>query len=109
LINQSFSIMVDGRKKNGGVRRGSGRKRKFDEAELMRVMDAACDFEDRVKLFRVQVSRAQTGDTQAAALVLSYMYGKPIQRQEVTGADGEPLVPTTVMFVPYESADTDNS
>jgi hypothetical protein len=37
------------------------------------------------------------------------MYGKPIQRQEVTGADGEPLVPTTVMFVPYESADTDNS
>lgn len=33
----------------------------------------------------------------AAGLVLAYVYGHPVARREVTGAEGEPLPPSTVV------------
>jgi hypothetical protein len=34
---------------------------------------------------------AERGDLGAIKLILEYLYGKPIDRQEITGADGKPM------------------
>lgn len=72
----------------GGTRKGAGRKPDAIRDELTSILDEACPREARTTLFRGLVARAQAGDSKAAALVLAYIYGKPVERKEVTGADG---------------------
>jgi hypothetical protein len=92
LIIQSFSIMPDGRTKNGGARRGAGRKAEKDLHELQRVMEEACPYDERVDAFRVMLARAKSGDIGAMKLMFGYLYGTPVQRTEIAGADGNPIV-----------------
>ena len=40
-------------------------------------------------LMTVIVNKALKGDLKAADMLLSYTYGKPTQKTEITGADGE--------------------
>ena len=40
-------------------------------------------------LMSVVVNKALKGDLKAADMLLSYTYGKPTQKTEITGADGE--------------------
>ena len=39
----------------------------------------------------VVVNKALKGDLKAADMLLSYTYGKPTQKTEITGADGEKI------------------
>lgn len=45
------------------------------------------------------IQDAEAGEHAARTLLLAYAYGKPVERHEVTGADGEPL------FKIYERTD----
>ena len=76
---------------HGGARRGAGRKRKSDELELSNILNQAFPAEDRERVFEVLSARSRAGDTKAASLILAYTYGKPIERQVVTGEDGEAI------------------
>ena len=42
-------------------------------------------------LMTVVVNKALKGDLKAVDMLLSYCYGKPTQRTEITGADGEKI------------------
>jgi hypothetical protein len=95
--------MGDGRAKNGGARNGAGRKSKPAEDDLRKRLKKACkdgkiDYLDEV--FRKLVSDAVSTSTktrqEARKLLLAYLYGRPVERHEVTGEDGKDLVPTAV-------------
>ena len=68
----------------GGARPGSGRKSKFDEAELMAILDAGFPRTKRIDVIKAIADRAQAGDVAAASLLMSYAYGKPKQAVDVT-------------------------
>ena len=75
----------------GGKRPGAGRKPNDLRAELPALLDEAIPRADRVAILREQVQAAKNGNTKAAALVLAYLYGKPVDRIESTGEEGGPM------------------
>lgn len=73
---------------HGGARPGSGRKPKAEEIKLIETMDAiAAPDEAWRKLWEV----CKTGDVQALKTWLSYRFGIPKQKLELTGEDGGPI------------------
>lgn len=98
--------MGDGRVKNGGARSGAGRKTKRDEDDLLRRLKTACkrgkeDLLDEVfrKLVEDATSTSQKTRSEARKLLLAYIYGRPVERQEVSGADGKDLFPTVNVII----------
>jgi hypothetical protein len=76
---------------HGGARPNAGRKSKAEEAGLKALLDECVTERDRRALFRKLKQKALAGEDVAMGLLLGYLYGKPVQRQEITGAEGEPL------------------
>jgi hypothetical protein len=89
---------------HGGKRLNAGRKTEKDIHSLQQVLDEALSHEERVEIFRVMGSRARSGDSNAARVVLGYLYGTPLQRTEISGADGAPLAITIIEAVKPENA-----
>jgi hypothetical protein len=101
--------------KGNQIRKGkaspnSGRKTDKTLSELQRVMEEACPYQDRVEAFRVLTGSAKAGDVNAAKLMFGYLYGTPLQRTEIAGADGRPIEIVSVEAVKPENArpDRDN-
>lgn len=67
---------MDKRKANGGKRKGSGRKPKADEIQLIEQMDAVCV---PIIVWKSLFDKVKDGDTQAIKTWLSYRYGMPKQ------------------------------
>ena len=95
--------MSDGRTKNGGARARAGRKSKAVEDDLRKRLKKACkdgkqDLLDEMFKLLVRDTISPSAKTRHAArtLLLAYIYGKPVERHEVTGEDGKDLVPTSV-------------
>lgn len=62
---------------------------------LRATLDKCFTQEDREELFRVLVVAALSnplGNVEVVKLLLGYTYGKPVERKEITGGDGEPLL-----------------
>lgn len=97
--------MAATKSKRGGARKGAGRKPKVVEKNLHDLLADACPDEHVITIFRVMTAQAQAGDTKAAALLLGYKFGKPIERQEITGANGEGIK----IVVEYADHQTDPS
>lgn len=55
----------------------------------------------RKKVLEKLISDAESGNHDARTLLLAYTYGKPVERQELSGPDGGPLKA-------YVSIDPDN-
>lgn len=83
--------MADGRKKNGGKRPNAGRKGKAEELGLVGLLDKCWTPSDREDCITKLAEKARAGDMDATKLLLAYTYGKPVDRKELTGKDGEPL------------------
>lgn len=86
--------MSDGRKNNGGARPGAGRRRKAEEEELHGLLSKAWPAEKRLAaLERVAlIAESERKDAlDAVKLLLAYTYGKPIERQEISGPDGDTI------------------
>lgn len=80
--------MADGRKNNGGKRPGSGRK---TNAQLQKIKDRLSPLDD--KAFAQLEAAIDAGERWAITLYFAYMYGKPVERKEVTGPNGNnPIV-----------------
>lgn len=59
--------------------------------ELQALLDKRFTPSKRAKVLDKLIEDAIAGQHDARVLLLAYTYGKPIERQELTGADGAPL------------------
>lgn len=85
---------MPGIKGKGGKKGRSGRKSKAEELGLVALLDECFTVEDRKELIKALVKEAKRAplmNMDAAKLLLSYAYGKPVDRKEVTGKDGQPI------------------
>ncbi len=75
---------TDGRKNNGGVRKGAGRPKKSDESKLIEKLDKVICQE---KVIGILADKISNGDQRALTLYFSYRYGQPKQQvdMEMTG------------------------
>lgn len=84
---------MDGRKNNGGVREGAGRKPKADELKLIEDLS---QFDDIAK--KCLEDGIKEGNYQFWNKFMEYRYGKPKERVDVT-TDGEAFnIPNITFF-----------
>jgi hypothetical protein len=70
---------------SGGKPGRSGRKSRFDEVELGRVLGSCWKLKDRRQAIRKLATMANDGDIAAITLLMNYTYGKPQARVEHSG------------------------
>lgn len=59
--------------------------------ELSDLLDSVFTQADRQAVIKAIVIDAKQGDNEARKLLLAYTFGKPVERKEISGPDGEPL------------------
>ena len=59
--------------------------------ELTNILNKTWTLEHRKKAIEQAAAAAAAGDLDALKLLLAYAYGKPVERKEVTGENGDPL------------------
>jgi len=59
--------------------------------ELNDLLEATWKPASRKKVLTKLIEDAEAGDHDARVLLLAYAYGKPVERKELTGADGAEL------------------
>jgi hypothetical protein len=74
-----------------GNRGGPGRPRKAREEKYLDILVAACTPDEWEQVCRVAIARARAGDSRAREWLANYIIGKPIEKHEVTGPEGEGL------------------
>lgn len=79
--------MADGRKNNGGARKGAGRKPKPAVYDLIEKFDKIIDEDDVIKSLNNLIKK---GDEKAIRLYFNYKYGQPHKTVDVTSGE-EPL------------------
>lgn len=86
---------MEGRDANGryvaGHAGNGGRKRRTEEEEIKRALDAALPLDKVLEKLAGAVKRQEGW---AITLWLAYHWGKPIERVEHTGENGEPIIHT---------------
>lgn len=76
-----------------------GRPPKEREQRFYEITLAAVTFEDWKDIVAKAVSQAKKGDPTARKFLADYLIGPPVQRSELTGADGGAIVMTWAEFV----------
>ena len=82
--------MADGRLKNGGARQGAGRRKKADAEDLRALLLKCAPAEKRESILTRLVEDADNPVSfkvrnEARKLLLAYLFGKPVERQEISG------------------------
>ena len=75
----------------GGKPGRSGRKSKAHEMGLQALLDKCWKQRQREKVIKTPALRAEPGDLEAIKLLMAYKFGKPTERYEHSGIDGEPI------------------
>lgn len=86
--------MAAARKANGQFAIGhsgnpNGRPKRSTEERYLAALSRRVKMEDWYKIIDTALARAKAGDAAARQWLSDYLMGKPIQRQEITGADGD--------------------
>lgn len=89
--------MADGRKKNGGARKGAGRKPKEQSLKLIESLDRNINSTDWDNILKAVVKEAKKGSINHIKLLLEYRFGKPVQALEV-----EATTEATINISPIE-------
>ena len=79
---------------HGGARLNAGRKRKVEELEIHGLLSEAWPMARRRLAIEKLADLAESDSksaVEASKTLLAYAYGKPIDRKEISGPDGEPL------------------
>lgn len=85
-----------GNKLGGGKKGKSGRPTKAAELGLQRLLDECWTMTQRRECIRTLAKKAQSGDMESTKLLLSYAYGKPVEKKEHSG---NPNAPMTIRVV----------
>lgn len=78
----------DGKFKKGMSGNPAGRPRKEREERFYEVATTTVTFQDWKEIIQKAVSQAKRGDTAARKFLADYLMGVPVQRTELTGAEG---------------------
>lgn len=73
--------------------------------ELADLLDTTWSIASRRKVLKRLIADAEGGVHEARVLLLAYSYGKPVERKELSGANGESLI----VQVLYADPDPDAS
>jgi hypothetical protein len=88
--------MAAQRDKNGrfvkGHSGGPGRPKRSTEEKYLAALSRRVTLKEWIKIVDVAIARAKMGDGQARQWLSDYLMGKPVQRNEITGAEGGPIV-----------------
>ena len=79
-----------------------GRPKRPKAEAYLRTLEQGVTLADWKLIIEKAVAQAQRGDSRARTWLSDYLLGKPLQRTEVTGADGGPLS----LAMKWEDADT---
>jgi len=82
----------NGRFKKGSVANPNGRPKKEREIRFYEITLTACTYADWREIVKKAVAQAKRGDASARKWLADYLIGPPVQRTELTGAEGAPLV-----------------
>jgi len=88
-----------GRLKKGSILNPNGRPPTRARQRFEAALATALNGKNLEAILQRLVDDAKKGKAWAVTLVLAYYAGKPVERAEVTGANGGPLVITSVEFV----------
>ena len=92
MVDSGVDIRNDKGQFVAGHPKTGGRKTRIDEEDKNKLFDKAFPKSKKVAILQKLGSMAERGDLGAIKLVLEYLYGRPIERKEITGADKQPLV-----------------
>jgi len=79
-----------GQKTPGGRRPNAGRRSHIDKESLRALMDHCVPIETREQIIQRQIEKALEGELEAAKFLFAYLYGKPVDRKDIT-SDGEAI------------------
>ncbi len=99
--------MTDEKKRHGGKRPNSGRKSKAEELGLVALLDECWTPESRKRCLLKLAKLANDGEYEAVKILMAYAYGKPIDRKEISGPEGVPLMTPTINVYASESKQPD--
>jgi hypothetical protein len=74
-----------------GVKGRSGRHKKILKLRLSELLDQTWPTPDRIAVVRQLHKAAIAGDVEAAKTLLFMAYGRPAQRHEISGPEGQPF------------------
>ena len=72
---------------------GPGRPKKSREERYLEITKSAVTFDDWKKIILKAAEQAMRGDAQARKWLSDNLIGLPVQKTEITGAEGTPLIP----------------
>lgn len=75
----------------GGARRGAGRKPKEAHALLRHILGKVISDQDWEDICLSVLGFAKSGSIPHCQLLMAYKFGKPVERQEISGPDGGPV------------------
>ena len=78
----------------GGVGNPKGRPKKAREDRYYEIAMSAVPFAQWKRIFNRAATQAEKGDAQARKFLADYLLGSPVQRHELTGAEGGPIETT---------------
>lgn len=70
---------------------GGGRPRRSAEEQYLQTLVALVKKEDWQDIIEKAKEQAKSGDDKARRWLSDYLMGKPVERVEMTGAEGEPI------------------
>jgi|TARA_R100001163_G_scaffold2529_1_gene3937 hypothetical protein len=76
---------MDGRKNNGGIRKGAGRPKKVEEEKLIEKLDSLIDNDEVIKTLGKKIKE---GSDRAMSLYFGYRYGKPKESVDINSSEG---------------------
>lgn len=85
---------MDGRKNNGGARKGAGRKPRSEEIKLIEQLDKHINRDEVTLKLKELILK---GDFKAIQLYMNYIYGKPKDSVDIT-TNGEMISVPVINF-----------
>lgn len=74
--------------KKGQVANPHGRPKKEKEAAYAKAVQSECTLKEWREIIKVAVTQAKRGDEKARKWLSDNLVGLPVQKNEITGADG---------------------
>lgn len=78
--------------KKGQSGNPNGRKPKEREIEYSNIIQSTCSPSDWKEICKTAIAQAKRGDERARKWLSDNLVGLPVQKNEITGKDGQPIV-----------------
>jgi len=87
---------------NAGRRAGTPNKSTQDVGQFCREVLETAEFQEKWRDY-FTTTPLRVMEPKLLALAFAYAYGKPRERVELTGAEGDPLEPKVTIYMPFNA------